>query len=506
MSLAALSERLHAINDILCAIALLLWDSRVAMPAGGAETRGAQIATLTRLARDHLVDDATRRALEGALKQTAGLPADSASRRMVEHVRAAVDFHRRIPAGLAARRAGMRASANRAWDAAKSANDFALFAPYLSETIEAARAFADAAGFAAHPYDALIQLYEPDETIKDLRRLFAALREGLQPILRSAIDRPAPRRDFLSRDCPETEQRALAGHLARLFDYDQARGRIDASVHPFEISLTRQDVRITTHYRSDFLATSLFGTLHEIGHALYEQNVDPAYSRSALASDLIGLYAVGGTSFGAHESQSRLIENHLGRSLCFWQLHFDLVRQAFPQAMGDVSAAEFYAAISATKPGPIRIEADELTYDFHIMLRVELEADLMAGRLQVADIPEAWNSAMREALGVEIEEDRFGCLQDIHWSSGMIGSFCTYTIGNVMAAQLQQAALAQVPDLASHLACGDYRPLLAFLRDAIWQHGRRFSRDELLERATGRRLELAPYLTYLAAKYGPGAA
>jgi carboxypeptidase Taq len=501
MSLDALDERIRDINDILCAIGLLIWDSRVTMPAGGAETRGAQIATLTRLARDRLVDDATRRALEGAVRETATLPADSLIRRKVEQVGAAVDFHRRIPAELVARRAGLRAVANRAWDAAKSGNDFGIFAPYLEQTIAAARAFADAAGFAEHPYDALIQLYEPGETVKDLRRLFGALRQGLNPILRAALDRPAPRRDFLSRHFPRAGQQALAERLGALFDYDRTRGRIDESGHPFEISLTREDVRITTRYRTDYLPTSLFGTLHEIGHALYEQNVDPAYSRGIFASDLIGLYAVGGTSFGAHESQSRLIENHLGRSLAFWQQHYPLLNEAFPQTLDDVDVSAFYAAVTTTRPGPIRIEADELTYDFHIMLRVELEADLVAGRLRVGEIPEAWNSAMRDGLGVAIAKDGSGCLQDIHWSSGMIGSFCTYTIGNVMAAQLYESALEHVPDLAASLAQGNYRPLLAFLHDAIWRHGRRFSRDELLQKATGNRLALAPYLTYLAGKY-----
>jgi carboxypeptidase Taq len=241
--------------------------------------------------------------------------------------------------------------------------------------------------------------------------------------------------------------------------------------------------------------------MHETGHGLYEQNIDPAYTGTALATDLNGLYAVGGTSFGAHESQSRLWENHVGRSAAFWRLHFAEVQALFPEALGDVSAAEFHAGINAARPGLIRTEADELTYDLHIILRCELEAALIAGEMTVDDIPTAWAAAMRAQLGVEVANNRLGCLQDIHWSSGMIGSFCSYTIGNVMAAQLMEAARAQLPGLDAALAEGRYTVLADWLRAHVWTHGRRFSRDELLVRATGRGLEAGPYLAYLRGKF-----
>ncbi len=504
--MAALDERVGAINDVLCALALLIWDSRTMMPPGSAVTRGQQIATLTRLARDMLMADETRRALEAAENAAQTLEPDNSARRNVAHVRHAMDFHSRIPASLIEARAAQRALANAAWIEARAKSDFSLFAPHLENTVALAREYAAAIGVGshanAHPYDALIGLYEPGETLVGLKALFGQLRSGIAPVFSRVLAKPKPRTDFLHRHFPLDGQRALALSLIGRFGYALDHGRLDTTVHPFEISLTRDDVRITTRYREDFLPPALFGAFHEAGHGMYEQNVDEAYTRTALATDLAGLYAVGGTSFGAHESQSRLWENHVGRSRRFWDLHFAEARHRFPEALADVDAETFHAGVTAVSPGFIRTEADELTYDLHIMLRVELEAALISGDLAVADIPAAWNAAMKQDLGLDVPDDARGCLQDIHWSSGMIGSFCTYTIGNVMAAQLFEAATQDDENIGFALARGDYAPLHGWLRHAIWQHGRRFSRDELLMRATGKKLSAGPYLAYLARRYG----
>ncbi len=500
MSLADLRERILAVNDVLCAGSLLVWDSRTMMPPGGAASRSRQIATLAGLGRDLLVADATRRALDGAEREVAGREADDPDRRAVAAVRLACDFHGRIPPSLVARRAAARGLANAAWVQARAGNDFALFATHLATNISLAREYADAVGWQDHPYDALLQQYEPGETLASLRRLFTQLAEGQAPILRAAMAH-RPRTDFLHRHFDEATQRRLSHVFASKLGYDFGRGRLDTTVHPFEVSFTRDDVRITTRTRPNALMPALFGAMHETGHALYEQNVDPAYSGTALATDLIGLYAVGGTSFGAHESQSRLWENHVGRSRPFWDRHFPELRAAFPDALGDVDAAAFHAAINTAQPGLIRVEADELTYDSHIALRVELEAALVDGNLAVADLPAAWAAAMRARLDLEVPDDSRGCLQDIHWSSGMIGSFCSYSIGNVMAAQLFAAARAQLPGLDAALAEGDLAPLAGWLREHVWQHGRRFARDELLERVTGSALTPAPYLAYLEQKF-----
>jgi carboxypeptidase Taq len=297
------------------------------------------------------------------------------------------------------------------------------------------------------------------------------------------------------------DQRAFGLSMAARLGYDLARGRLDTTVHPFEVSFTRNDVRITTRYSSNYLPASIFGTAHEIGHGLYEQGVDPAYTRTVFATDLIGLYAVGGTSFGAHESQSRLWENHVVRSPSFWKLHFGELQSRFPGPLGDVTADEFYRAVTRVEPGFIRVEADELTYDFHIMLRAELECALMDGSLAVRDLPSAWNAAIKRDLGLDVPDDSQGVLQDVHWSTGYIGSFPTYTIGNVMAAQLMETLRQSDPSLDATIEAGEYAALAEALKNRIWQHGRRFTRDELLRRETGRGLDPEPYLAYLRAKY-----
>jgi carboxypeptidase Taq len=305
----------------------------------------------------------------------------------------------------------------------------------------------------------------------------------------------------MDRDYPEESQRAFALEVAQSFGYDLNRGRLDKSAHPFEISLTRNDVRITTRYNPRNMPMALFGVLHETGHALYEQGVDPALSRSALTTDLLDLYAVGGASYGTHESQSRLWENLVGRSRVFWLRHFGPLRAVFPDQLADVNAETFYRAINRVRPSLIRTEADEVTYNFHIMLRVEIEMALLEGNLAVKDLPEVWKIKMQEYLGVTPSDDARGALQDIHWSSGLYGSFPTYTIGNIMSAQFFAAARHDVPDLDEALARGDYAPLRGWLTENVYRHGRAFSPEELLTRSTGAGLSVEPYLAYLKWKY-----
>lgn len=501
MSYAAFSQRLGVVNDLLNAASVLVWDSRTMMPPGGVASRGQQIATLTMLARQTLIDSETRRAVDGAEREVAGEPKDAPARRAVAQTRAAIDHHLRIPEALERRRAELRTTAQAAWVRARADSDFGQFAPYLTETVDLARQLADAAGYAAHPYDALVSAFEPGETAASLEALFATLRAGLRPLLRAIGEATQPDTAILARDYPEDRQRAFGLGIAGRFGYDLARGRLDPTVHPFEISFTRNDVRITTRYDRRNIVSALQGTMHEAGHGIYEQNVDPAYTRTPLATDLIGLYAVGGTSFGAHESQSRLWENRVGRSRRFWELSYPAFQATFPEALADVPMEAFYRAFNAVRPGLIRTEADELTYDFHVMLRVDIERAMVDGSLKVADLPEAWNAAMLRDLGVRVPDDRRGVLQDVHWSTGYIGSFCTYTIGNVMSAQLYETALAQDAAIAPGLEAGDYAPLRAWLTEAVYRHGRRFSRDELLVRATGRALDPAPYVSYLQDKY-----
>jgi carboxypeptidase Taq len=499
--LTALNERIAAVNDVLNAASVLIWDSRTMMPAGGAETRGCQIATLTRVARDLLLAPETETALDEAERGIEGLPEDSSERRIVLQTRHAIEHHRRVPASLIQARAALRTVAQAAWIEARSKSDFSIFAPHLARTLALSRDYADCIGWSEHPYDAMVSIYEPGETAASLKSLFASLRAGLLPVLDAARSQPAPRSDFLFRDFPEEGQRAFGLSLSEKLGYDLQRGRLDTTVHPFEVSFTRNDVRITTRYNRNYLPASIFGTAHETGHGLYEQGVDPAHTRTTLATDLVGLYAVGGTSFGAHESQSRLWENHIVRSRTFWRLHFSDLQGYFPDQLGDVDVEEFYRAVTRVVPGFIRVEADELTYDLHIMLRVEIESALMDGSLPVADLPGAWNALIKRDLDLDVPDDARGVLQDVHWSTGYIGSFPTYTIGNVMAAQVMETLRTQNQALDAAIEAGKYEVLAEELRTRIWQHGRRFDRDELLERVTGRRLDPKPYLAYLAGKY-----
>ena len=503
MTLSGLTSQ---VNDLLCAANLLTWDARTQMPPGGAQTRGQQIATLKGLAREAVLSDDMRRACDAALTRTEGECSETSARAEALAVAAAIDHHSRLPARLLQAQVECAPMAQAAWAEARARSDFAIFLPWLERTVALAREQAECLGYEGHPYDAMVAIFEPGETAASLATLFDRLRAGLRRILTDARRAPQPRSDFLYGAYPEAGQRAFAQALAAHLGYDFSRGRLDTAVHPFEVSFTRQDVRITTRFNPNYLAASIFGTAHEVGHALYEQGIAPEYTRTALATDLIGLYAVGGTSFGAHESQSRLLEMHVARDPVFWQQNFGRLVGHFPDQLAGVSAADFAAAVIRTHPGLIRVEADELSYDLHIMLRVEIEMALMDGSLKPADVPEAWNAAMARDLDLVVPDDAQGCLQDVHWSSGYIGSFATYTIGNVMAAQVMDTLRETVPSLSNDLQEGDLGSLHAALTTHIWRHGRALSRDALLRRLTGRALDPEPYLAHLERRYAPNGA
>lgn len=489
------------INDLCCVINLLTWDARTQMPAGGSETRGMQLSTVTRIAQEMFAGDRTAHLLDDAEAEAAGDEADSYRICSVRQVREAYEIARRIPIDLVGEIAALKPASQQVWAEAKARNDFAAFAPYLEKMIVLSRQLANAIGYAEHPYDALMFRYEPGMTASRLRTIFESLKQGLRPILKRAVEQTEPRADFIDRDYPEELQRAFALEVARSFGYDLSRGRLDKSAHPFEISFTRNDVRITTRYNPRNMPMALFGVMHETGHALYEQGVDPALSRSALTTDLLDLYAVGGVSYGTHESQSRLWENLVGRSRVFWQRHFARLRECFPAQLTDVDAETFYRAINRVRPSLIRTEADEVTYNFHIMLRVEIEMALLDGELAVQDLPKVWQVKMQEYLGATPPDDARGALQDIHWSTGLFGSFPTYTIGNLMSAQFFAAARRDVPGLDDALARGDYAPLRGWLISNVYRHGRAFSPEELLVRSTGTGLNVEPYLAYIRTKY-----
>ena len=475
------------LNDLLCTLNMLTWDVRTQMPPDGAWTRGQQLATLTRLVQERFASEHMGRLLDAAERDVRGEDADSYHVRAVRSTRAAYTIVRRVPAALVGELAVQRAVGQRVWEEAKPANDFARFAPHLKTMLALSRELADAIGYDAHPYDALLLQYEPDLSAARLTALFDDLKAGISPLLqRSVGSGQSVAAEFLYRTYPAAQQRAFALEIARQFGYDLQRGRVDASAHPFEISFTRQDVRMTTRYQENYLPGAVFGLFHETGHALYEQGVDSALTRTALTSDFLGQYAVGGVSFGMHESQSRLWENQIGRSRAFWQVHFARLQHYFPEQLAGIEVEHFYRAVNRVQPSLIRVEADEVTYNLHIMLRVELEMGLLDGSIAVDDLPDLWRAKMAEYLGVVPPTDTEGVLQDI---------------GNVLSAQFMQAARRTVAGLDDELAAGNYAPLREWLTANIYRHGRAFRLEELLTRITGEGLVSGPYLTYLREKY-----
>ncbi|TVR89948.1 MAG: carboxypeptidase M32 [Trueperaceae bacterium] len=489
------------INDVLNVINVLTWDARVHMPAAGAGARAEQLATLTTIAKGHLTNPAL--AADVARAQTElGADATLVQRRTLAAVREAVSHHERIPDDLTERLARAKGTAQQAWVEARRDDDFGTFAPHLARMLDLKREVASYTAPDRPVYDALLHEYEPGMTASALRTLFERLKATLGPLVAAIAETGAPRAEVLRQQFDVSRQRAFALGIAERFGYDLRRGRLDEAPHPFEISFSTNDVRITTRYDPAFLGQSVFATWHEAGHGIYEQYADPAYARSALSSDLIGLYAVSGTSYGTHESQSRLWENLVGRSRAFWDVHYGELVYAFPGQLQDVDVETFYRAINTVTPSPIRVEADEVTYHLHVILRFELEVALLDGSLGVDDLPGAWDEAMQATLGLRPRNDREGVLQDIHWSAGLVGAFPTYTIGTVMASQFFAAALRNAPGIQSDLARGEYSSLLGWLREHVYRHARLHGADELLRNATGSDLDPSAFLEYVTNKYG----
>jgi carboxypeptidase Taq len=375
---------------------------------------------------------------------------------------------------------------------AKRDSNFALFAPWLQQNIDLDRRLAESVGYAEHPFDALIEANDPGVTTVSMRAIFAALRPQLIDLVRRiARDAGAVDESPLYRRFDEATQEQLCRDVAARIGYDFSRGCLDRTVHPFMTSLGRDDARITTRYDEHFLSAGLLGAVHETGHALYEQGLDPSLDRTTLDYNL---------SPGVHESQSRLWENFVGRGLPFWQYYYPTVQAAFPAVLADVDVAAFHRAINCVRPSFIRIEADEVTYSLHVMLRFELEVALFEGEISVADAPEAWNAAMREYLGITPPSDREGILQDVHWTDGF-GQFQGYALGNIIAAQLWETVNRVHRDLPDLIRSGRFSPLLDWLRANIHRHGRKFDSADLVRRATGASLSTEPYIRYLREKF-----
>jgi carboxypeptidase Taq len=493
--LAELKQRLQEISDLHGAESVLGWDQATYMPPGGAAARGRQLALLSRLGHERLADPAVGRLLDSLTPWAEAQGADSDAAALVRVTRRDYDRATRVPSAFIQRLSEHTATSYHAWERARPANDFAAMRPLLETTVELSRELAAFHPGYAHPYDALIDLAEDGMTVAAVRSLFTELRAGLVPLIEAIRARPEADDRCLSGDFPEAAQRAFGEKVIRAFGYDYARGRQDNTAHPFMVKLGRGDVRITTRYRADTLSDGLFSTLHEAGHAMYEQGIDDA---------LDGTPLFGGTTSGVHESQSRLWENLVGRSLPFWRHWYPALKAAFPGSLTGVDVETFHRAINKVRPSLIRTEADEVTYNLHVMLRFDLELALLEGTLAVADLPEAWRARIRSDLGVSPPDDRDGALQDVHWYAGIVGgAFQSYTLGNIMSAQFFAAARRELPDLDGQTGRGEFTPLRKWLTERIYRHGRKFTAAEIVQRATGEPLSIAPYLAYLEAKYRP---
>jgi len=493
MPLTELKNHLAELHNLSMAGAVLGWDQRTHMPPRGGAARAAQQATLSRIHHEMFVGPRTRELLEAAGGAAAQLDPDSADAALLRVVRRDFAKATRVPTALVVELTRTCSLAEEVWAAARATNTFATFAPWLEKIIELKRQYAAALGYTGHIYDALLDDYEPDMTVRQLDPILAELKRQTVPLVAAIAGRPPIADALLTRDYDPAAQQVFAERILRACGFDFARGRLDRTVHPFCTNFSINDVRITTRYDAAWLPAALFGCLHEMGHAFYEMNVNPAYEATPLA---------GGVSLGVHESQSRLWENLVGRSRGFWQCYYPDLQRAFPRQLGTVPADDFYRAINRVQPSLIRVEADEITYNLHIIIRYEMEMALLDGSLAVADAPAAWNQRMSQYLGITPPTDREGILQDVHWAAGLIGYFPTYTLGNILAVQIYQAALAAHPAIPEEIAQGQFSTLFAFLRDNIHCHGRKYPPAELITRATGRPLTVEPYVHYLQTKFG----
>ena len=487
-----LKTRLTEIYDLDMTGSLLGWDQQANMPPGGAAGRGRQSSLLARLSLERSSDPALGRLLDELQPWAESLPYDSDEASLVRVARR--DFERmvRIPPAFMSEYYQHAALSYQAWTEARPANDFKKVEPFLERTLELSRRMADFFPGYQHIADPLIDFSDYGMKAASVRALFAELRQGLVPLVQAITALPPADDSCLRRHFPRQAQWDFGIEVIRALGYDFNRGRQDFAPHPFTTKFGLGDVRITTRVDENFLTDALFSTIHEAGHAMYEQGVRMELDGTPLAS---------GTSSGVHESQSRLWENLVGRSLEFWRFYYPRLQTYFP-VLADVSLDQFYRAINKVERSLVRVDADEVTYNLHVMLRFDLELDLLEGKLAVHDLPEAWRSRFQHDLGITPPDDRLGVLQDVHWYGGQIGGmFQGYTIGNILSALWFEEALKAHPHIPAEMEQGQFGTLHGWLQENIYQHGRKFTANELVRRVTGGPMRIEPYLNYLQTKY-----
>jgi carboxypeptidase Taq len=488
-ALTELKERVSEIHDLDRASSLLGWDQQVKMPPGGAGVRAEQLATLDRLAHEALTSDEIGRLLDRLAPLEDSLEYDSDEASLIRLVRRDWEKARRVPAELRGEMSRAASLAMPVWVKARQDSDYSQFLPALRNNFELRRRYVDCFDDYDEPYDVLLDDFEPGMKTAEVRAVFERLKQEQVPLVaqvRQDGDRPLRGVTF-----PIERQKEFELKVIERFGFDPTEWRLDTAVHPFASSIATTDIRLTTRYFEDNM-DGLFGTMHETGHGLYEHGVSRELERTPLAH---------GASLGFHESQSRMWENMVGRSLPFWRYFFPQLQESFPDALGSATLDDWYRSVNWVEPSLIRVEADEATYNLHIILRFELEQELLAGSIDLEELPAIWNQRMTDYLGVEPPNDALGVLQDMHWAVGAIGYFSTYALGNVISGQLWELVTTEIPDLQDQFEQGEFGALAAWLEQTLWRHGRKYTPRELIERITGGGLDSEPYLRYLRGKY-----
>lgn len=491
---AELKNRLTEIADLSKIGAVLGWDQQTMMAPRGAAVRAEQMATLGRIVHMKFTAAEVGKLLDDLYDYEASLPYDSDDASLIRVARQDYEKASAVPTELRVAMTRTAAIARQAWIEARKQSDFQIFLPHLEKTIELKHQYVDCFKPYDHVYDPLLDDFERGMKTAQVKTIFDALKKDLVPLIAKLRERA----DAVSDAClhghfPIDKQREFALSVIERFGFNADSWRLDPTVHPFANNSGINDIRITTRYYEDFISPSLFGSMHECGHGLYENGVDPALERTLLAR---------GASSSLHESQSRMWENLVGRSRAFWNYFYPRLQATFPDQLSRVNVETFYRAVNRVQPSFIRVEADEATYGLHIILRFELEQEIMNGTLALKDVPEAWNVRMQQYLGVDVPNDAQGCLQDIHWSGGMLGYFPTYQLGNIVASQIWEKVLVDIPDLYAQFERGEFMMLREWLRERLHRHGRKFTPKETLERVVGGVIDVAPYIRYLTTKFG----
>lgn len=490
--LKQLKNILGEISDLGYASAALGWDQQTYMPTGASEERGQQLSTLARLIHSRFTSEEIGTLLDDLKPLVEQLDPDSDDARLVKVTRREYEKQTRVSSKWVSDFALETAVGQSAWEKAKETSNFELFRPNLEKIVELRRQYADFFAPYDHVYDPLLDDFEPGLKTSEVKAIFNPLRVQQVELIKAIAEQPQVNDSFMHLIYDEQKQWDFGVKVISDFGFDWERGRQDKSVHPFTTSLGLDDVRITTRIIPDMGGSALFSTMHEGGHAMYEQGISPSLRRTPLAS---------GASMAIHESQSRLWENLVGRSYAFWKHYYPLLRETFPSQLGNVDLDTYYKGINKVEPSLVRVESDEATYNLHIMLRMELEIEMMEGNLAVRDLPQAWNQRLKDYLGIEPKNVSEGVLQDVHWSGGMIGYFPTYALGNLISAQWWKALHTAIPNLDDQMEQGNFSELLNWLRTNIHQHGAKFEPQELVKQITGSPIDPQPYIEYLNGKY-----